>query len=134
MMTLLIDRTTFDSMVAHLQSVLPLEGCGLLAGRGDRVERLYPVENRLRSAAAYEMEPGQLIAAFTALEGGGLSLLAIYHSHPTGPAAPSPTDIGRANYPEAAHVIVSFEEADRPQAGAFRIVDGRVLPLTLKVV
>lgn len=121
-------------MLAHLRSVLPLEGCGVLAGRGSRVEQLYPVDNKLRSATAYEMEPGQLVAAFSALEGRGHSLLAIYHSHPAGPAVPSPTDIDQANYPEAAHIIVSFEEAEHPRAGAFRIIDGRVIPLTLKVV
>jgi len=36
-----------------------------------------------------------------------LELLAIYHSHPTTENTPSPTDVARAYYPEAAYIIVS---------------------------
>jgi proteasome lid subunit RPN8/RPN11 len=133
-MALFIGRSIYAAMIAHLQSVYPLEGCGLLAGADGRVQQHYPVNNRLDSPAAYEMEPAQLIAAFTAFEAEGLTLQAVYHSHPNGPAVPSATDIAQANYPEAAQIIISFEEPARPQTAAFQIVDGRVSPINLTVV
>jgi len=133
-MRLEIGRSLFDAVIAHLASVYPMEGCGLLAGEDGRVQSYYPIDNRLKSATAFEMEPAQLIAAFMAFEGAGHRLLAIYHSHPNGPALPSATDIVQANYPEAVQIIVSFEEPDTPQVGAFQIVDGRVSPVTLIVV
>jgi proteasome lid subunit RPN8/RPN11 len=133
-MTLLIDRPLFEGMLAHLRSVYPLEGCGLLAGIDGRIQQQYSIDNRLHSPTAFEMEPAQLIAAFIAFEAQEQTLLAIYHSHPNGPAVPSPTDVFQANYPEAVQIIVSFEEPDQPQAAAFRIIDGRVSRVTLTVV
>lgn len=129
-----IGRSLFDEMIVHLKSVYPVEGCGLLAGRDGRVESHYPVTNILESNSAFEMEPSQLIAAYMEFEAVGQNLIAIYHSHPNGPAVPSSTDIAQANYPEAVQIIVSFVELDSPQAGAYRIVDGRVLPISLIVV
>lgn len=130
-----IGRTTFEAMLAHLASVYPLEGCGLLGGADDgRVRQLYPVDNRLNSPTAFEMEPAQLIAAVMEMEGQGQTLLAIYHSHPTGAAVPSPTDMAQANYPEAVQIIVSLEVPDRPQTAAFMIVEGQLSPVTLTVV
>jgi proteasome lid subunit RPN8/RPN11 len=131
---LLIGRTIFEAMLAHLKAAYPLEGCGLLAGPAGRVQQLYPVDNRLHSGVAFEMEPAQLIAAIMDMEAQGQGLLAIYHSHPAGAAVPSPTDIAQANYPEAVQIIVSLEEPEQPQVGAFQIVDGRVSAVTLIVV
>lgn len=39
------------------------------------------------------------------IEGLGLDLVGIYHSHPSGPPGPSPTDFADAAYPEAAYLI-----------------------------
>jgi proteasome lid subunit RPN8/RPN11 len=61
-------------------------------------------------------------------------LIAIFHSHPHGPAEPSKTDIERAYYPEVAHLIVSLAELERPQAVAFRILDGEALAIELHVI
>lgn len=120
--------------MAHLQSVYPLEGCGLMGGADGRVLQHYPVDNRLNSPSAFELEPAQLVAAMMNMEDRGLTLTAVYHSHPNGPAVPSPTDVRQANYPEAMQIIVSFEVPDQPEAAAFRIADGRISPAILKVV
>lgn len=134
MMTLEIGRSIFEEIIAHLRSVYPLEGCGLLAGRNDRVQRHYPIDNYLKSATAFEMEPAQLVAAFMDFEARGQYLLAIYHSHPNSGPTPSARDVEQANYPEAVQIIISFEEPAGPKFGAFQIVDGRFSPITLTVV
>lgn len=134
MNSLLFGRDIYGAMVAHLRAVLPLEGCGLLAGNDGRIERHYPIDNRLNSRTAFEMEPEQLVSAVLNLEGQGLALLAIYHSHPDGPDAPSATDIIQANYPDTVQIIVSFRDRGRPQASGYWIQRGRVEPISLKVV
>ncbi len=54
-------------------------------------------------------------------EDAGLELLAIYHSHPRGPATPSETDVARAFYPEAIYLICDFAGPDLPVLRGFRI-------------
>jgi proteasome lid subunit RPN8/RPN11 len=134
MMKLEIGRSIFEEMVAHLRSVYPLEGCGLLAGLDSHVQSHYPIDNHLNSPVAFEMEPAQLVASFMDFEGLGQSLLAIYHSHPDSAPTPSARDVQQANYPEAVQIIVSFEEPDSPKISAFKVFDGRFSPITLTVV
>ena len=113
-------------MLAHAGGLWPEEACGLLAGRDGRAVRLYPVENSLHSPVAYEMEPVQQIKAMLAMEAEGLELIAIYHSHPDGPARPSATDIAAAYYPDAVQLILSLADRQRPSLRAFTIIDGVV--------
>jgi [CysO sulfur-carrier protein]-S-L-cysteine hydrolase len=128
-----VPAALYEEMLAHLRATYPEEGCGLMAGQGRDVLRLYPVENWLHSRVAYEMEPRQQLKAFQALEDAGLELLAIYHSHPNGPEIPSTHDIAQAYYPEALWVIVSLAEPDGPVARAFMIRDRQVRECTLAI-
>lgn len=129
-----ISQAHLETMLAQLQTAYPLEACGLLAGQEGEVQKLYPVENRLASAYAYEMDPSQQLAAMIDLEERGWELLAIYHSHPHGPETPSATDIARSFYPEAAQVIVSLQDRRRPSVRAFRIAGDRVTEIPIRVV
>lgn len=135
MRTLVLSRPQQQALLDALNKVYPEEGCGFLAGRGEQVHTLYPVENILHSPVAFEMEPQQQIAALMDMEAAGQQLLAIYHSHPHGPMHPSATDVARAsNYPDALQVIVSLAQRDRPQIGIFHIVEGGVRRAQLLVV
>ncbi len=127
-------RSDYLAMLSQLRAVYPLEGCGLLAGRAGRVERLYPVDNALRSPTEYEMDPRQQLQAMLDLENAGWELLAIYHSHPHGPPEPSATDVARAYYPEALHVIVSLADRKRPSVRTFSISGGQVEEVLLEIV
>jgi [CysO sulfur-carrier protein]-S-L-cysteine hydrolase len=131
---LVIGREDYERMVAHVQGEYPLEACGLLAGVGGRVCCLYPVENRLRSETAYEMEPGQQVAAMVTMEERGWEMTAVYHSHPQGPETPSATDVAQLYYQEAIQVIVSLKERKRPLVRAFRIQGQQVEEVPLLVV
>ena len=46
-----------DQLVAHAVSGLPNEACGLLAGRGPKAERFYPMRNADDSPATYRLDP-----------------------------------------------------------------------------
>jgi proteasome lid subunit RPN8/RPN11 len=121
-----INREDYQTMLDQLQAAYPLEACGIMAGKGNQVERLYPVENILQSPYAYKMEPNQQLESMLDLEEKGWEMLAIYHSHPKGPDVPSPSDIAQTTYPDAAQVIVSLRDRRRPSVRAF-LIDGQVV-------
>ena len=126
MTSLILPRTLLEEMLAHVISLWPEEACGLVGGLDGRAARLYPVENTRHSPVAFEMEPLQQIKAMLAMEAEGLELIAIYHSHPDGPARPSATDVANAYYPNAVQLIISLADRARPSVRAFTVVDGTV--------
>jgi proteasome lid subunit RPN8/RPN11 len=97
-------------MRAHVAAASPEEACGLLAGRAGQTAHIFEIENELHSATRYRMAPKQQLEAFMEMEERGWELLAIYHSHPSGPVGPSATDLAEALYPEALHLIWSRAE------------------------
>jgi proteasome lid subunit RPN8/RPN11 len=124
-----------EQIIEHAQACYPLEGCGLIAGpRAGEAARFIAMDNVLGSSTAYEMDPAQLIRTMRDLRESGQELVAIYHSHPFGPANPSATDVQRAYYPDAIHVIVSLSERERPRAAAFVISAGEILEVDLRVI
>ena len=126
MNTLIVNGVLLDEMLAHVAGLWPEEACGLVGGRDGRAVRLYPVENTRHSPVAFEMDPLQQIKAMLAMEAEGLELIAIYHSHPDGPARPSATDVANPYYPDAVQLIISLADRARPSVRAFTIIDGVV--------
>ena len=122
-----------EEVIRDAQKAYPAEACGLLIGR-NIADRFVPIANISPSPHHYEMDPAQLIATLRTLRTTGERLVAIFHSHPNGPAEPSATDVERAYYPEAAHLIVSLAEPERPLAVAFRIVGGEVIGIEVHVI
>jgi proteasome lid subunit RPN8/RPN11 len=123
-----------DEIVMHSKSVYPQEGCGLLAGRDGTVTRFIPAPNVLMSKTAYEIDPAFLVSAFRRMRETGEELVGIFHSHPDGPAEPSQSDLNRAFYPQAAHVIVSLSDPKCPLVRAFRIIDGSAFEIELHAI
>jgi proteasome lid subunit RPN8/RPN11 len=76
------------------------------------------------------MEPGEQLKAMLAIEEAGEELLAIYHSHPGGPAWPSPSDVAEAAYPGVIHLIW-YRQAGDWECGGFLIEGDRVVPAVI---
>src|SRR5262249_13831863 len=112
-MNIILAPGLLEEIVAHARESLPHEGCGLILGSERTGTRFLPMANSLKSATAYAMDPAELIAAFRTARERGETLVAIYHSHPKGPAEPSASDIERAEYPQAAHIIVSLAATEQ---------------------
>ncbi len=104
--TLILSSHHLTEMICHVERHLPLEACGLLAGRNGRVEAVIPVTNALSSPIRFRMDPLEQLRAFEWIDEQGLDLLGIFHSHPAGPAVVSAIDIAEAAYP-VVHVILS---------------------------
>ncbi len=124
----------WQAMVDHVRRHAPEEACGLLGGPPGTVEALYLVENVLHSPVAYEMDAQGQVEAMVALEAQGWDVVAIFHSHPAGPPAPSATDVAQGYYPDAVYVILA-PQPDGAWAGrGFRIDAGRVTEVGLRVL
>lgn len=113
------------AIVAHARRDRPLECCGLLIGRGRNVIAALPAANLARSTVRYRLDPRVHIDARRWLRQcePALEILGCYHSHPNGPARPSPTDVSEAAYPDWVYVIVGLR-GSRTDLAAFRIRAG----------
>ncbi len=123
----------WQQMFDQVQAAVPEEACGLLGGENGSSRLVIPVPNSLHSPVRFRMEPRDQLKALQLLEREGLDLLGIYHSHPNGPAHPSPTDVAEVAFPEAANIIWA------PIQGvwscrAFRINSGIVKELLIELV
>jgi len=79
-------------MRAEAGEAAPEECCGLLLGRGV-IEEARPAANvALERCRRFEIDPQALVDAHRAARAGGPEVIGYYHSHPTGPLAPSATD------------------------------------------
>ena len=132
MQSLTLSKDQLQKMIGYVDSCMPLEACGLLAGLNSKVETVIEVTNQAQSAVLYEMNPIEQLNAFEWIESNGLDLIGIFHSHPTGPETVSPTDIAQAAY-AVAYVILSRVDNDW-RARSFWIKDGAFSEVVLQVI
>lgn len=127
-----ISSEQFDRMRLQAANAVPEEACGLLGGQfagGEAdVEAVLPITNELHSPIRFRMHPEEQLAAFEWLDANKMALIAIYHSHPNGPPAPSQTDLDEAFYPQAAYLILS-RAVNEWECRAFDLEAGRMLPI-----
>jgi proteasome lid subunit RPN8/RPN11 len=71
-----------------------------------------------RPEITYEIDPETLFETIEEIESVGLAVVGFYHSHPTGPRGPSPTDEARATWERYSYVIV--EPGAEPFLGSWR--------------
>ncbi|MSO89097.1 MAG: M67 family peptidase [Rhodospirillaceae bacterium] len=100
------------AVVDAAEDAYPVECCGLLVGRRGagstaEVTRLAPSPNLAASRERFEIDPGLFLRLHKELEGGGESIVGLYHSHPDYPSQPSPRDLDAAWDAELIWVIVS---------------------------
>jgi proteasome lid subunit RPN8/RPN11 len=130
--TLTLKRAHIFTMQRHITQAAPLESCGMLAGKDGLVQLVLPIKNALESKVRFQMEPIAQLRAMQQIEAEGLELLAIFHSHPRGSSAPSPTDIQEAAYPVVN--IIWSKAGRRWQARGFWIEAGQVDEVPLMVL
>lgn len=115
----------FAEMIAHAYAGYPLEACGLLVGRGQRVHRFVSTTNETASARVYAIPGKEMLRAEMAAEDDGLEIIGVFHSHTHSEPYPSPTDVAQAPDPGWHYVIVSLKR-EAPETRSYRIVDGRI--------
>jgi proteasome lid subunit RPN8/RPN11 len=86
-----------DALLAHAARAAPEECCGILLGRGLRIERAVATDNVAPDRRdRFEIDPQALVDAYRAARAGGPDVIGYYHSHPRGPAEPSAIDSAMA--------------------------------------
>ena len=82
------------AMIAHAAGAAPREACGLVVyDRDGRPVRLHRLTNVDPDPARFEIDPAEHFRVIRESEARGWQIGAVYHSHPGGPAHPSPTDL-----------------------------------------
>lgn len=110
-------------MLNHAARCLPNECCGLLAMDGiGRFRMVYPLTNTAASPSAFTMDPIEQFGAWNHAERQGWTIGAVFHSHPSGPATPSATDLAQPHPTDWLHLVVSFDPT--PHVEAWRIRHG----------
>ncbi len=94
-----LDRAVLDGIERAAEAAWPREACGLLLGRTMgrpvvvEVTRAAPSENVAADPErSFEVAPALFARLAADPASGGARLVGLYHSHPDGPAAPSPRD------------------------------------------
>lgn len=125
-----VRRAVIEAVIAHARADAPRECCGLLLGRDDVIEAIRPAANVRASSVAFQVDPAAHFAAIREARRTGRAVVGAYHSHPTSPAVPSPTDIAESHDPELVHLIVSLQSGEA-DVRAYRIQGGIVVSLPL---
>ena len=112
MKTIVIRPEQYQMMKLYVQSIYPQEACGLLDGLNRALSTFYPIRNCLQSTTGFMMEPMEQLAAMQKIDSLGKEIVAIVHSHPTGPRYPSETDLKENYYPGVDYLIWSFNGVD----------------------
>ena len=128
-----IKREIVDKIVEHGRSEAPLEACGYLAEKDGVVCKCIIMTNVDASPVHYSMDPAEQFAAARNCRTEGLSLRAVYHSHPETAAYPSAEDIKLAYDPGLSYVIVSLAES-KPEINSFTINKKKVTAEKIEII
>ena len=120
-------------LLAHARRETPLEACGYLAVNDGVLAGVHELTNRDKSPEHFSFDPREQFTAIREARARGMSLEAVYHSHPASPARPSDEDIRLAFDADKLYVIVSLADGHE-DIRAFWIRDGKVTEETLEVV
>ncbi len=128
-----LPKGLLEAAISHAKDGAPEEVCGWLAGKGNRVQKIYPVPNAAEDAGSrFSMEPEAQLATMRQIRERGLELTGTYHSHPKTPPRPSVRDRNLALYPDAAHLIISLA-TPQPEVRCWCITQTGVDPLELAI-
>lgn len=105
---LILPSAIYDEMISHCIQGCPNEVCGILAGRGTEISKIYRMNNVERSPISYLMDTREQFNVMKDLRSNNLSMVALYHSHPASEAFPSSKDMQLAFYEETAYIIVGL--------------------------
>lgn len=131
---MVIPRRLRDEIVAHAEEELPNECCGIVAADEGVVVKVFRARNVFASPTRYKIDPLEIAKIQDEIDAQGWTFEALYHSHTRSPAKPSETDINEVGLLSGTvFLIVSLEDAEKPDLRGFRIVDGKVDEVQLSI-
>jgi [CysO sulfur-carrier protein]-S-L-cysteine hydrolase len=130
---LILPEDLRQEMMNHVREALPMEGVGLLGGDADGRVLLVKRLKNIAGRRSFLADPFEQFQAERSLKRRGLSLIAVYHSHPEGGAQLSADDLAFASLRPVLHVIIALARAPvlADEIQAYRIKDG--IPIAIKI-
>lgn len=129
-----ISRKLMQQLLHAAQATPDIEVCGLIAARDTIPYHCYPIQNiATQPQTRFLLDAKQQITTLTHMREQGETLFGIYHSHPTGPATPSKTDVQLAAYPDALHFIISLDTKGVLALRCFKIVNALTQEIALSI-
>lgn len=124
-----------DAMFKHSGWAFPEEACGLVAFDDRGAPKLTVcLTNSEHSSDRFTIAPAEHFGAMRLSEAHGLTIGAVFHSHPRSDAYPSSEDISGGADPEWLHFIVGPVAGAKPLLRAFRIEGGDVTEVKATVL
>jgi len=131
-----LPRALVNQILHHAQASPEWEVCGLIGAKDGQPRSCHPVANAATDPQTrFQLDPAGQIEAMRQIREDGEELFAIFHSHPSAPAEPSPTDLAEAAYTEALYLVISLNTKGVLEMRGFRIAEDKSVsetPLLLK--
>ena len=125
--SIFIKPAVYEELIAGCLKEPAKEACGILAGKGKRIEKIFPLVNISDTPElCYAVDTREQLNIFKELRRQGLEMTAIYHSHVDAQAYPSKRDIELAFYPESSYIIISLSDPKHPVVRSFKIIEGKI--------
>jgi proteasome lid subunit RPN8/RPN11 len=120
-----LSKADYEKIVAHAESELPNEACGLIGGVIDGadkdIKKVYLLTNIDHSNEHFSLDPKEQLAAIKDMRANGLVPLGNWHSHPESPSRPSDEDKRLAYDSKASYMILSLMDRENPVLNSFSI-------------
>ena len=120
-----LSKADYNKIIAHAESELPNEACGLIAGNIDgenkEIKKVYFLTNTDHSNEHFSLDPREQLEAVKDMRKNGLVPLGNWHSHPESPSRPSDEDKRLAYDGKASYMILSLMDRESPVLNSFRI-------------
>ncbi|HHW08905.1 MAG TPA: M67 family metallopeptidase [Firmicutes bacterium] len=116
-----IPKQLYQQIIDHCKKEYPREACGLVAGVKGLVTAVFSVPNVASDPYSnYLVDSTVQAELFRLMAAKNWELTAIYHSHPSGAACPSESDIRQAYYEDAFMLIVGLHRT-KPDVRLYRV-------------
>lgn len=127
---IILPAGVIEKMVATASRALPREAVGFLAGREATAESVVELDH-IGDDRRFLVTPQSQFLAERQIRQRGLSILALFHSHPDGGTHLSPEDIAFAARQSWLQVVVAIPSADPSgyRLGVWRVQERRATPV-----
>jgi proteasome lid subunit RPN8/RPN11 len=123
-----------EQILAHAREEAPNECCGVVAVLASASEdepasavHVHRARNTAASPLRFEIDGLEVMELLDSIEGDGMEIGAIYHSHTRTAPYPSQTDINFAvNWPGVEWIIVGLADSSLPEIRSYLIEKGVV--------
>ena len=120
-----LTKSDYQKILAHAESELPNEACGLIGGvieNGDKhIRKVYLLTNTDHSNEHFSLDPKEQLASIKDMRTNGIVPLGNWHSHPESPSRPSQEDKRLAYDSKASYMILSLMDRENPVLNSFHI-------------